>query len=146
MNKPNLLKKVNKNPLFVKNGKDYYPFWESKTGKTIIQIENPSASDKTIFEDGKWNTNANLVGLTNQEKGVYWDTTKQSISNAYNASPQFKGGQAEEECNFTTVGITWCQSQSNTINTRSTSLGAGQGPGVSGTNNLVMVYQTLLNL
>ena len=62
-------KKIGKKPLFTKNGKDYYPFWESKTGKTIIQIENPSASDKPIFEDGKWNTNANLVGLTNQEKG-----------------------------------------------------------------------------
>ncbi len=81
------LKKIGKKPLFTKNGKDYYPFWESATGKTIIQIENPSASDKPIFEDGNWNTNANFVGLTDQEKAVYWDTTKQQIQKAYNASP-----------------------------------------------------------
>ena len=62
------LKKIGKKPTLTKNGKDYYPFWESKTGKTIIQIENPSASDKPIFEDGKWNVNADTIGLTNQEK------------------------------------------------------------------------------
>ena len=125
-------KKIGKKPLFTKNGKDYYPFWESKTGKTIIQIENPSASDKPIFEDGNWNTNANLVGLTNQEKGVYWDTTKQAIQKAYNASPNFKGAQSKKNATLPQ----WVKLGINPNQTALTPgqpvLGTGQGPGVSG--------------
>ena len=125
-------KKIGKKPLFTKNGKDYYPFWESKTGKTIIQIENPSASDKPIFEDGNWNTNANLVGLTNQEKAVYWDTTKQAIQKAYNASPQFKGAQSKKNATLPQ----WVKLGINPNQTALTPgqpvLGTGQGPGVSG--------------
>ena len=125
-------KKIGKKPLFTKNGKDYYPFWESKTGKTIIQIENPSASDKPIFEDGNWNTNANLVGLTNQEKAVYWDTTKQSIQKAYNASPNFKGAQSKKNATLPQ----WVKLGVNPNQTALTPgqpvLGAGQGAGVSG--------------
>ena len=125
-------KKIGKKPLFTKSGKDYYPFWESKTGKTIIQIENPSASDKPIFEDGNWNTNANLVGLTNQEKAVYWDTTKQAIQKAYNASPQFKGAQSKKNATLPQ----WVKLGINPNQTALTPgqpvLGTGQGPGVSG--------------
>ena len=125
-------KKIGKKPLFTKNGKDYYPFWESNTGKTIIQIENPSASDKPIFEDGNWNTNANLVGLTNQEKAVYWDTTKQSIQKAYNASPQFKGAQQKKNATLPQ----WVKLGINPNQTALTPgqpvLGTGVGPGVSG--------------
>ena len=125
-------KKIGKKPLFTKNGQDYYPFWESKTGKTIIQIENPSASDKPIFEDGNWNTNANLVGLTNQEKGVYWDTTKQAIQKAYNASPNFKGAQQKKNATLPQ----WVKLGVNPNQTALTPgqpvLGTGQGPGVSG--------------
>lgn len=126
------LKKIGKKPLFTKNGQDYYPFWESKTGKTIIQIENPSASDKPIFEDGNWNTNANLVGLTNQEKAVYWDITKQSIQKAYNASPQFKGAQQKKNATLPQ----WVKLGVNPNQTALTPgqpvLGAGAGPGLSG--------------
>ena len=90
------LKKVNKNPLFVKNGYGYFPFWDTKTGKVIIQIENPSAADKPIFEDGNWNVNADTIGLTDQQKAVYWDQTKQSISDAYNLLPN-SGGQGNQQ-------------------------------------------------
>ena len=125
-------KKIGKKPLFTKNGKDYYPFWESKTGKTIIQIENPSASDKPIFEDGNWNTNANLVGLTSQEKAVYWDTTKQSIQKAYDSSPQFKGAQQKKNATLPQ----WVKLGINPNQTALTPgqpvLGTGVGPGVSG--------------
>ena len=125
-------KKIGKKPLFTKNGQDYYPFWESKTGKTIIQIENPSASDKPIFEDGNWNTNANLVGLTDQEKGVYWNTIKQKIQKAYNASPQFKGAQQKKNATLPQ----WVKLGINPNQTALTPgqpvLGTGQGPGASG--------------
>ena len=127
-------KKIGKKPLFTKNGKDYYPFWESKTGKTIIQIENPSASDKPIFENGNWNSNANLVGLTNQEKGVYWNTTKQSIQKAYDSSPATakQGGKKTKNA----VLPQWVKLGINPNQTALTPgqpvLGTGVGPGVSG--------------
>ena len=128
------LKKIGKKPLFTKNGKDYYPFWEAKTGNTIIQIENPSASDKPIFEDGNWNSNANLVGLTDQEKAVYWNSTKQAIQKAYNASPATakQGGKKTKNA----VLPQWVKLGLNPNQTALTPgqpvLGAGQGPGVSG--------------
>tara|TARA_B100000003_G_scaffold98893_1_gene88524 strand:+ start:552 stop:2027 length:1476 start_codon:yes stop_codon:yes gene_type:complete len=127
-------KKIGKKPLFTKNGKDYYPFWEAKTGNTIIQIENPSASDKPIFEDGNWNSNSNLVGLTDQEKAVYWDTTKQSIQKAYNASPVTakQGGKKTKNA----VLPQWVKLGINPNQTALTPgqpvLGTGVGPGVSG--------------
>ena len=92
------LKKSTKTHSSSKNGYGYFPFWDTKTGKVIIQIENPSASDKPIFEDGNWNVNADTIGLTDQQKAVYWEQTKQSISDAYNLLPNSGGQGNQKKC------------------------------------------------
>ena len=128
------LKKVNKKPIFTKNGQDYYPFWDSKTGKVLIQVENPSAADKPVFENGNWNVNADNIGLTEQEKAVYWETTKQSIQTSYDAVP-LTGGQGGKK-KKKAVLPQWVKVGINPNQTALTPgqpvLGTGIGAGVNG--------------
>ena len=131
------LKKIGKKPLFNKNGEDYYPFWDSSNGKTLIQIENPSASDKPIFENGNWNANANFVGLTEQEKATYWNTTKQVIKKSYDAQP-LVGGQGGKKKNKAVLPQ-WVKDGTNPNQTALTPgepvLGTETGPGAGDEND-----------
>lgn len=147
------LKKIGKKPLFTKLGIDYYAFYDPFTGDSVVQVENPSTADNPVMVDGKWNKYADEVGLTDEEKGVYWETTKQQIDKAYQVTgtntKTGQGGtggvaaaQAAEEAKKKKILPQWVKDGTNPNQTTLTpaqptiGVGVNKNPGLGSGENL----------
>jgi hypothetical protein len=145
------LKKIGKKPLFTKSGIEYYAFYDPFTGDSVVQVENPSTADNPVMVDGKWNKYADEVGLTDEEKGVYWETTKQQIDSAYKVTgtntKTGQGGtggvaaaQAAEEAKKKKILPQWVKNGTNpnqtTLTPTQPTIGVGKNPGLGSGENL----------
>jgi hypothetical protein len=142
------LKKIGKKPLFTKGGIDYYTFYDAMTGESVVQVENPSTADNPVMIDGKWNKYADQIGITDQEKGVYWDTSKQQIQKAYNVigtntGQGGTGGVAAAQAKKKKVLPQWVKNGTNPNQTQlvpqQPTIGVSKNPGLGSGENLGQV-------